>query len=123
MVTQPTQRTKGKIIVFGIMFWYPLGGVIFQFLHYLLALKRLGYDVYYVEDSARWFYVPDLNDVSPDGGKNVAAIGPILDAYGFAGKWACRWGYAGGQCRGLDEGKLHTLYREADAFLNVTGGQ
>ena len=36
---------KGKIIVFGILFWYPLAGVTYQFLHYLIALRRLGYDV------------------------------------------------------------------------------
>ena len=35
---------KGKIIVFGILFWYPLAGVTYQFLHYLIGLRRLGYD-------------------------------------------------------------------------------
>lgn len=58
--------TKGKIIVFGILFWYPLAGVTYQFLHYLLGLRRLGYDPYYIEDSGRWIYNPQLNDLSPD---------------------------------------------------------
>src|SRR6187431_490886 len=49
---------RGKVIVFGILFWYPLAGVTWQFLHYLLALRRLGYDVYYVEDSGRYVYDP-----------------------------------------------------------------
>ena len=26
----------------------------YQFLHYLIGLRRLGWDPYYVEDSARW---------------------------------------------------------------------
>ena len=43
--------SKGRIVVGGILFWYPLAGVTFQFLHYLLALRNLGYDPYYVEDS------------------------------------------------------------------------
>ena len=29
------QVSRGKIIVFGILFWYPLAGVTYQFLHYL----------------------------------------------------------------------------------------
>ncbi len=47
------QPNKGKIIVFGILFWYPLAGVTYQFLHYLIGLRRLGYDPYYIEDSGR----------------------------------------------------------------------
>ncbi|GEM_PF-3698733 len=40
-------NSKGKLIVFGIMFSYPLAGVTYQFLHYLIGLQRLGWDVYY----------------------------------------------------------------------------
>ncbi len=58
MTTPLPPATKGKIIVFGILFWYPLAGVTYQFLHYLLGLRRLGYDPYYVEDSGRWIYDP-----------------------------------------------------------------
>jgi hypothetical protein len=114
---------NGKIIVFGILFWYPLAGVTFQFLHYLIALRRLGYDVHYVEDSARWIYDPRLNDISPDASGNVASVAPVLDAHGFAGKWAFRGSYPGGSCYGMSEIEIETLYREADAFLNVTGSQ
>ena len=68
---------------FGILFWYPLAGVTFQFLHYLLALRNLGYDPYYVEDSGRWVYDPALNDLSPDASANIAAIAPVLEAHGL----------------------------------------
>ena len=115
--------TKGKIIVFGILFWYPLAGVTFQFLHYLLGLRRLGYDQYYIEDSGRWIYDPHLNDLSPDADGNIAAVLPILQAHGFADRWAFRGNYPGGQCYGMTEPQILQLYREADAFLNVTGAQ
>ncbi len=114
---------KGKVIVFGILFWYPLAGVTWQFLHYLLALRRLGYDVYYVEDSGRYVYDPTLNDMSPDAGPNIRAIAPILDQYGFEGRWAFRGFYPGGKCYGMSEAQTLQLYCEADAFLNVTGAQ
>jgi hypothetical protein len=119
----PGKPPKGRVIVSGILFWFPLAGVTFQFLHYLLALRRLGYDPYYVEDSPRWIYDPRLNDISPDAGGNVAAVAPLLEAHGFAGRWAFRGSYPGGRCYGMEGGRIARLYREADALLNVTGAQ
>ena len=114
---------KGKIIVFGIIFWYPLAGVTYQFLHYLIGLRRLGYDPYYVEDSGRWIYNPETFLFSPDASANVRAVASVLEAHGFAGRWAFRGNYEGGQCYGMTEAQLFQLYREADAFLNVTASQ
>ncbi len=116
-------RRKGKLIVFGILFWYPLAGVTFQFLHYLLGLRRLGYDPYYIEDSGRWIYDPNLNDLSPDASGNIQAVAPILTAYGFGERWGFRGHYPGGKCYGMTEAQILQLYRDADAFLNVTGAQ
>ncbi|HEX4644812.1 MAG TPA: hypothetical protein VH598_04320 [Verrucomicrobiae bacterium] len=115
--------TKGKIIVFGILFWYPLAGVTYQFLHYLIGLRRLGYDPYYIEDSGRWIYDPQLNDLSPDAAGNIEAVAPVLQAHGFGDRWAFRGNYPGGQCYGMTEARILELYREAGAFLNVTGAQ
>jgi hypothetical protein len=118
-----TKPSKGKIIVFGILFWYPLAGVTFQFLHYLLGLQRLGYDVYYIEDSARWIYDPRLNDLSPDPTGNLATVIPALEAHGLGDKWAFRGKYPDGKTYGLSDAQIDELYRDADAFLNVTGAQ
>jgi hypothetical protein len=114
---------KGKIIVFGILFWYPLAGVTYQFLHYLIGLRRLGYDPYYIEDSARWVYDPKLNDLSPDAADNIAAVLPALQEHGFGDRWAFRGKYPDGKCYGMTEAQIETLYRDAEAFLNVTGAQ
>jgi hypothetical protein len=128
LATQPEMPVslparKGKIIVFGILFFYPLAGVTYQFLHYLLGLRRLGYDAYYVEDSARWIYDPRLNDMSPDVTANLQMVVPALEAHGFGDRWCFRGNYDGGGCHGMNETQLRQLYREADAFLNVTGAQ
>lgn len=119
----PDQPSKGKIIVFGILFWYPLAGVTYQFLHYLIGLRRLGYDPYYIEDSGRWIYDPRLNDLSPDASGNIASVVPALEANGFGDRWAFRGKYPDGKCYGMSEARIEQLYREADAFLNVTGAQ
>ncbi len=117
------QGSRGRIIVFGILFWYPLAGVTYQFLHYLLALRRLGYDPYYVEDSGRWVYNPALNDLSPDATPNINRVVPVLEEFGFGDRWAFRGRYPEGRCYGMSQAKLSSLFREADAFLNVTGAQ
>jgi hypothetical protein len=116
-------KSKGKIIVFGILFWYPLAGVTYQFLNYLIGLRRLGYDPYYIEDSGRWIYDPVLNDLSPDATGNIEAVLPALQAHGFGDRWAFRGFYPEGKCYGMSESQILQLYQEADAFLNVTGAQ
>lgn len=115
--------SRGRIIVFGILFWFPLAGVTYQFLHYLIGLRRLGYDPYYIEDSGRWIYDPLLNDISPDASRNVRAVAPVLDAHGFGDRWAFRGNYPDGRCYGMTDRQILDLYRDADAFLNVTGAQ
>jgi hypothetical protein len=123
-VTAP-RATKGRIIVFGLLFGYPLAGVTYQFLHYLIALRRLGYDPYYVEDSGRWVYDPWVHDASRDASRNVRTVAAVLEAHGFADRWAFRGRYTDVpvQHYGLSETRLTALFREADAFLNVTGSQ
>jgi hypothetical protein len=115
--------SKGKVIVFGILFWYPLAGVTYQFLHYLIGLRKLGYDPYYIEDSGRWLYDPSINEFSPDATGNLELVVPVLEAHGFGDRWAFRGNYPDGKCYGRTESQILQLYRDADAFLNVTGAQ
>ena len=48
---------------------------------------------------------------------------PTLQAHGFGDRWAFRGNYPDGRCYGMTEQQILQLYREADAFLNVTGAQ
>jgi hypothetical protein len=47
----------------------------------------------------------------------------VLEAHGFGDRWAFRGAYPEGRCYGMTDQQILTLYREADAFLNVTGAQ
>lgn len=96
-------------------------GVVYQILHYLIGLRRLGYDAYYVEDSTRWVYDSIAEDVVPDPAGNVGIVAGILDSHGFGSRWAFRNNHDEGWCYGLTEAQLCALYRDADALLNVTG--
>ena len=55
-------QAKKKIVLLGMMTRIPVAGVVWQTMQYLVGFKRLGYDVYYVEDSGRWIYDPRIND-------------------------------------------------------------
>jgi hypothetical protein len=113
--------SKGKIIVTGMACHLPIPGVVYQVLHYLLGLRRLGYETFYVEDSDRWVYDLEADDVTLDATRNVAVMAAMFDAHGFSENWAFRGNYEGGRCYGMDESHILRLYRDADALLNVTG--
>ncbi len=116
-------RRAGTIVVTGMCCYLPIPGVVYQVLHYLIALRRLGYDVYYVEESDRWLYDMETHDVSTDGTRNVGAVAAVFEAHGFEGRWAFRGHYAadGNPCYGMTGAQIDRLYRRADALLNVTG--
>ena len=45
--------TKKKIVVMGFMAGMPIAGVVWQHVHYIVALQRLGHEIYYIEDTTR----------------------------------------------------------------------
>lgn len=116
----PTSAHRGRIIVFGIVFWYPLAGVTYQFLHYLTGLRKLGFDPYYIEDMMWTVYDPSIGEFTHEWDTNIRRLGPVLDAHGFAGKWAFRT--ADDEYAGMTKSAVDDLFRTADACLNVTGG-
>src|SRR4029077_11104821 len=77
-----------RIVVLGMMAKTPVPGVIWQTLHYLLGLRRLGLEPYYVEAHAR---SPSMLMERPtdDGGARAAAfIDSVLSRFGLADRWA-----------------------------------
>ena len=57
---------KKRIIVLGFMGGCPVAGVIWQHLHYIVGLQRLGYEVWYVEDGSRYPYDPEAFTITED---------------------------------------------------------
>src|SRR5437762_13594470 len=78
-----------RIIVCGVIAQYPLGGMAWHYLQYVLGLARLGHDVYYVEDSGRDSYNPVEGGPSPECDYNVAYLAGVMARFGLA----CRWAY------------------------------
>src|ERR1700752_1496043 len=57
---------RKRIVVMGFMGSMPIAGVIWQHVHYIVGLQRLGHDVYYIEDSARIPYNAEAGDLTYD---------------------------------------------------------
>jgi hypothetical protein len=109
-----------KIVVLGRMCLDPCGGVVWQALHYLVALKELGFDVYYVESHSNWVADPCNPSANPDVPRVM--IGDVLERLGFADRWVCRAAHADNSkvFGSLSREKLKNIYAEAQAIINVT---
>ncbi len=108
----------------GFMAGCPIAGVVWQHLHYIVGLQRLGHEVYYIEDSARYPYNPVTYDTSPDYGYAVETLSRLGEEFGFAGRWSyCARFQEKPETAGMDHATIRELYRTADAVLNVCGSQ
>jgi hypothetical protein len=112
--------TKARVVVLGIMARSPFAGVAWQVLHYLEGLRRLGYDVYYVEDTGDWPYDAERETVTDDPTFTVGYLARQMARCGLADRWAYRSG-AGGEVYGLSAAAVAELLRGADALVNLTG--
>ena len=68
----------------------PFAGVAWQALHYLEAFRRLGCDVYYVEDTGDWPYDRDQDTVTDDCAYTTGFIARLMKWCGFEDRWAYR---------------------------------
>ena len=115
---------RKRIVVMGFMGGMPIAGVIWQHIHYVVGLQRLGHEVYYIEDSARLPYNPETFEVNDE----VDYPGKILARLACEFDFKNRWSFCGRYLKknptvGLPLTKVRQLYREADAILNICGTQ
>ncbi len=113
---------KKKLLVLGFMGGCPVAGVIWQHLHYIAGLQRLGHEVWYVEDGSRYPYDPEAFTITEDFSYAARLLERLSREYGFENRWCfcARYGDAP-RTAGLDLDGLRRLYRTCDAALNVCG--
>ena len=115
---------RKKIIAMGFMGQMPIAGVIWQHLHYIVGLQRLGHEVYYIEDTLNPCYDPRTFDWSTDLTYAAASLDRLARTYDFHGRWAmCERCAEGEPTVGLSKARMIELYREADAIINICGSQ
>lgn len=109
-----------RIIVTGLIGQYPLGGVTWDYLQYLLGLEQLGHEVYYFEDTGTWPFNPISGGLAEDCDFTVAYLAGIMRRFGFHDRWAYRFPWQD-QWFGLAERERHAVVNSADLLINVSG--
>lgn len=113
---------KKKIAVLGFMANCPIAGVVWQHLHYIVGLQRLGHEVYYVEDTSRIPYNPVQQTPTEDYTYAAQTLKRLSEEFGFADRWAfCPRYKSLEETAGMSRAALRELYRTADAMLNICG--
>ena len=108
----------------GFMGSMPIAGVIWQHVHYVVGLQRLGHDVYYIEDSARLPYNPETFEVNNEFDYAAKVLDRLAGEFDFKNRWAfCARYLKNNPTAGLPLRKIRHLYRDADAILNICGTQ
>ena len=79
---------RKRIVVMGFMGSIPIAGVIWQHIHYIVGLQRLGHDVYYIEDSARLPYNAQTFDTSNDYSYAAKVLAQLANEFGFEHRWS-----------------------------------
>jgi hypothetical protein len=113
--------TKLRIVVTGLVGLYPVGGVAWDYLQYVIGLARLGHDVYYHEDTWSWPYQPVERTYAAEGSHSADYLARFFRQY--APELRERWHYLHlhDTSFGMDRDAFDEVARTADLFLNVSG--
>lgn len=111
---------RERIVILGFLSHFPVAGVAWQTVHYLVGFQRLGYDVYYVE--AHGCTPSKLMQSEADDGPARAAqyIQGVMGRFGLDGRWAYHALYEK-RWFGLSEAQLRELYGSAALLINLHG--
>lgn len=102
--------SAGRVVVAGAVAQKPRSaGHAWQFLQYLLGLRRLGHEVLLYDRLAD-------PDAAPAG---IAWLREVLEPFGLDDAWTLDLG--GGEHAGLDRRRALDFVRDADALINVMG--
>ena len=109
-----------SLIVAGMMGRFPVGGVTWSYLHYLAGFQRLGYEVFYLEDTGECGYDPIANQISQDPSYAIRYIHQQLKTIGLENRWV----YIDhlGQYHGRTKEQVLAICRQSDVMVNVAGG-
>src|SRR5262245_11798830 len=106
-----------RIVVSATMVQYPLGGMVHGDVPWLVALERLGHDVYLLERS-EWpesCYDIVRREYTTDCSGGLAIVNAFLARYGLENRWC--FVDAGGSYHGLSREYVREVLQTVDVFL------
>lgn len=114
--------SKGEVVVWGLLGGAPFGGMTWQVLHHVVGLRRLGFDVWYVEDSDDPVYdVTNYWQTYDVPEHNLRFVSDAMAAVGLGDRWVFRHPRVERTSGALDSEGLQALYRRSRAVFNVCG--
>jgi GT2 family glycosyltransferase len=111
-----------KVTVLGMMSAMPVAGVVWQTLHYLIGLERLGCDVHYVETHGQLPAMLMTSDHDDGPARAASFIEQTLRRVDMQDRWASV--HVGPERRhlGMSRGQLDDVYSSSHIILNLHGG-
>ena len=112
--------TRAPIVVLGAMTRYPVAGIVWLTMQYVLGFRRLGYDCYYVEchGSTPRAFVRDEDDGAPGA---AAFLARLMARFDLSDRWAFHATHTDRRCYGLSNEQLSRLYASAALIVNLHG--
>lgn len=109
-----------RAIVTGLIGQYAFGGVFWDYIQYALGFEKLGWEVWYLEDTGVWAYDPVREEPSADCTRNVEYLARVMETAGFGGRWLYR-NAADGRWHGTEAARARQLLHDARLLVNVSG--
>lgn len=106
----------------GLIVRFPLGGMAWHYLQYVMGLRRLGHDVLYIEDSDDFpgCYDPLRFTTDSDPSYGLRFTHATFKRLGLDKDWAY-WDAHGGEWRGgLGEKRREAIFDDVDMLINVS---
>jgi hypothetical protein len=112
-----------RITVCGYMLRYPVAGMIFAYLHWVLGLERLGHEVVYVEESGDWnapCFDPVANTSGDDPSAGLRIVRELLERFGSRTR-TIFLSRADDSVYGASREELDEILAGTDLLVNVGG--
>jgi hypothetical protein len=111
-----------KVVFLGMITRFPVAGAVWGTVQYLIGLRRLGYDVYYVEAHGRNPTMLMQGPGEDATARAVECVAGVMRRFDLADRWAFHALHDDGGCHGMSEGRLRELYANAALIINYHGG-
>lgn len=111
-----------KIVVGGYIVSFPLGGMTWHHLNYLLGLHDLGHEVFFLEDGGQWIlpYDPATQSTGPDSTFGRGYLEKTFRDFHLPIRW-CYHLERVGQYFGSTQRELNDALASADLMICVSG--
>lgn len=111
---------REAILVLGLLGQFPLAGIAWQLIHHLVGFQRLGFEVFYIEETGVTPYDPRAKTRTSDCSYSLQFIHNTLRQYDFADAWAYREGLTD-RWHGMSKGRVRELFERAYCVINLCG--